>query len=945
MDSDDIILWRRMWPQITALPSGDAEGLLQFVHEHSECLAPGFLQQVFEQARKDPRAVPLIAAIRAMGQLIIAMAERSPSTVEPLTAARVRRGLAELLAAPPTSQAGAELLERAQAWLDQDLREVVVAMAQDAQRAGVRNRAQQFLRLVRLLDEVLAMQVHIDQATTTPADIDIEHFGRFELWQLLQRLCAVPASPEASEDLQRAEKMVIAARRIGDEKLLGGCLFHLGVIVLRLGDGAQATAAYEEALAICADAPFDEKLRILGNLALAYELTGDLVQACQTLERILAEAADDAKTGVTRANALLNYGRLQRQRGDHDAARGHYLAALASIHGPADVAVAAHHGLANLHRDRNELAHTLAHAAEVLDRCSKDSRIAVQVRSLVSSCFSRLGLMDDAKALLDECLQSATAQRDPHLSGLLNGNLAVIELHQGDLERAQTLARKSMAEVATRQDRRGLIVPNMVLHAISARRGDEATARSLLTTAIDLADELQEHARILSLLRAAAQDPSWGTEELSASRRALESLRMLRQFARTSATRATFWDDAQAVLLSHVRRCLRGRSDELRWEAACCLDEANSWMHLDELGQTSRLPELGPRTVQQLLGVGDWVLVIGGEGREHTAFLIGRNQLLGPFTLPLEDLAPKVEQLATDLVDIATQGVTRRAAERIDQTLGELGDVLGETELWRALGQLQLDRLVVAGSALWQFLPLHALPLVKNGPPLIELCGEGISWVPAVGVYELCARRIQSSTQQDMSWTVFANPELGKPELDLPGTEPEAMAFGSRVQVWTRRAASANRFLAALQSSPRVAFLGHGTTDPWDAMAGALLLSDEAGGMAELSARYILEHFATLEIKAQVVFLSACHLGASSVRFDLPMSGHPRVLLNRGCGAVVAHAWPISDRLAPIFTGAALASLEVHPSLGRAVRAGVAALRQQSPHAFHWAGCRLFGAL
>lgn len=327
-----------------------------------------------------------------------------------------------------------------------------------------------------LLDEARVREdpAAIDRARSALAVVAFQE-GRYEAFETLQRQRLAAAArdmdlriaadarmelalldrrrgllPEAQQGLQEA---IEAFRALRDRDGEGTALTHLGLVLLNLGQFAQAMGALDEALALQragADVPTDRTYHYLGLL---YHRMNDLPEARAHLERGLEKA--QTLPDPMRAAALLgSLARLANDEGRHE---------------------------------------------EALDHTTRSHAIAVQSGSVPGLAYSALergrallglGRLDEARQVLQEAHRLSRSIAQDRTAADAMFSLGRVALQQGETELAlQRFAQalpnyESANDVPQTLDAYRLVIP------LLRERGDLAGALRLAETALELQDQL-----------------------------------------------------------------------------------------------------------------------------------------------------------------------------------------------------------------------------------------------------------------------------------------------------------------------------------------------------------------------------------------------------------------------------------------------------------------------
>ncbi|GGG29488.1 hypothetical protein GCM10010964_16680 [Caldovatus sediminis] len=248
------------------------------------------------------------------------------------------------------------------------------------------------------------------------------------------------------------------------------------------------------------------------------------------------------------------------------------------------------------------------------------------------------------------------------------------------------------------------------------------------------------------------------------------------------------------------------------------------------------------------------------------------------------------------------------------------------------------DLIVVPHRALFAF-PFQAA-LGPRGRLIEE---RAVAYLPAASLAAAASRARGSAPL-----VALANPDLGAPDLDLPGAEREAgriaaLAGEGNARLLVRGAATAAALMAEAPRAGMLHLAAHARVDPLDALSSQIFLAPSGGDSGVVQARRFYELDLT---RARLVVLSACETGLGVVGRGDEFYGFQRTILAAGAGGILATLWEIADEsTAPLMEG-------FYRHLGAGAtprqalqRAAVSLLRDgRHAHPYYWAAFNLVGA-
>jgi CHAT domain-containing protein len=207
--------------------------------------------------------------------------------------------------------------------------------------------------------------------------------------------------------------------------------------------------------------------------------------------------------------------------------------------------------------------------------------------------------------------------------------------------------------------------------------------------------------------------------------------------------------------------------------------------------------------------------------------------------------------------------------------------------------------------------PLH----IKNGAGIIFVPHKSLHLLPFQALHDGARWLIETNpVTTSMSASLFemspsanpnprlaalGNPDLGKPELALPGAEVEVKAIQlmyANANVYVNQNATKARLEEIAPGAQIVHVAAHAVVDEVDPMYSVIKLAISGltglGSSSDMEAR----EFATLNLKsARLVALSACNSGYGKVSQGDEFMGFKRAVLTAGAKSALVTLWPVAD--------------------------------------------------
>jgi hypothetical protein len=222
--------------------------------------------------------------------------------------------------------------------------------------------------------------------------------------------------------------------------------------------------------------------------------------------------------------------------------------------------------------------------------------------------------------------------------------------------------------------------------------------------------------------------------------------------------------------------------------------------------------------------------------------------------------------------------------------------------------------------------PFHAL--MDGGRALIE--DFSFSYAPSVSVFQLSQSKPHSPERRSL---VMGVPDMYAPEIRR---EIEAVAASlPQATMFQGAAATIEELRRHGPSSRFIHIATHGLFRQDNPMFSSVRLGNSEVRVFE---------FYELSLSCDLMALSGCGTGLSTVVAADELLGLVRGLLYAGARTVLASLWDVSDASTARFMETFYAEIREHGDNPRALRAAMILLREQHPHPFYWAPFVLIGA-
>jgi len=785
---------------------------------------------------------------------------------------------------------------------------------------------------------------------------------------------------EPAKQLEYLRQALSLRRALGDEMGEAITRNNLGAFHRRLGEVEEALLAYGPALAIFErlDSRYWQA-RTLNNIGFAYLTLGELERARAYLLRALPlrrDVGDKSGEAVT----LVNLGRVFSRLGETGRALAFDRKSLANnlATGNRRGATAARRALGELYLKRHEpaaarteLALALASLREMGNR-----RQAAEVLELLSRVHLELGEHQQARALAGQALAIQRRVQDP----------------VGEVTTLTTLARVDRALGRSEAASEHLEAALGVLEAVHGRLGDPDQRASFLATQravyeLDIDFLMQRHwqapekgydraalavsekARsraLLGLLEQVGAGPGGTIEPALAERLRAAERRFAAKTRRQRAVTGREHTGAEALAAEQELYRALAALDNLRAEIRRRSPRYASLRGTLTLDAVSMRALLDDDTVLMEFFLG-----------ERRSFL----WWVTPASVTAYSLPPRaeIEALATR-VHQQISAIHRRSVED-KQVL----DALGRMLLGPVADRLRAHRLVVVADGALHLVPFAALTL-PEGDRQPVLAHHEVVYLPSASVLDSqrrarAAGALASETVASKTVAIFADPIFDRRDPRIAGglsqraqaglagrRERERTGLGTLDRLlYTRREAEviaalvpASQRLLALGGDARRArvldgalgayrilhFATHGVVDSRNpALSGLILAQLDAEGRV-LDGFLGLHDVSNLELKAELVVLSACRTALGKQIRGEGLIGLTRGFMYAGVPRVVASLWQVRDEAtAKLMSRFYSAMLTEGLSPAKALRLAQLALRQERRFRdpFYWAAFSLQG--
>jgi CHAT domain-containing protein len=218
------------------------------------------------------------------------------------------------------------------------------------------------------------------------------------------------------------------------------------------------------------------------------------------------------------------------------------------------------------------------------------------------------------------------------------------------------------------------------------------------------------------------------------------------------------------------------------------------------------------------------------------------------------------------------------------------------TELASKLYGRILRPLALKGSESVVIVPhdvLHYLPFqVLRSPEGYVIEERGISYAPSASAFVTLLNRQKRQSNRVLA---LGNPDLGAPQLNLPGAQREVEQIQLQfpeAEVYVRKQATKERLLARAVHSEIVHLATHAEVDEIDPLFSVIRLAGTETQHGNLEAHEVYR----LDLSGNTLtLLSACETGLGRVSRGDELWGFTRAFLSAGVSSLLVSFWPVED--------------------------------------------------
>jgi len=297
--------------------------------------------------------------------------------------------------------------------------------------------------------------------------------------------------------------------------------------------------------------------------------------------------------------------------------------------------------------------------------------------------------------------------------------------------------------------------------------------------------------------------------------------------------------------------------------------------------------------------------------------------------IPIErtDLVKKVSALRDAIYQVGEK-------EKFQSHAQELYKLLIEP----ALADIRGKELLIIPHDVLHYLPYQAL-VSDKGRYLIQ--DYPIYYLSSASLMQFTREKRRASKGQEERALVMGNPNLGDQAFNLRFAEREAKEIARvypKSAVYLKTEATKPKAVSLSPDYDILHFAVHGEFDQDDPLSSGLLLAAGGKGEGKLKASEIF----SLNLKADMVVLSACETGLGKITNGDEIIGLTRAFIYAGAPSVVTTLWKVNDRASYELVQEFYTNLKTKKK-SEALRQAQLKIMKEFPHPFFWAAYELNG--
>lgn len=364
-----------------------------------------------------------------------------------------------------------------------------------------------------------------------------------------------------------------------------------------------------------------------------------------------------------------------------------------------------------------------------------------------------------------------------------------------------------------------------------------------------------------------------------------------------------------------------GKADRERTRGVVISLKNNLRAEAPEFASLVSVTAISAREIQNRLAKDETLVEYYSPGRDWFVFVLNQDGIAVK-ELGAPDLDREVTEFREALTDPSSRNYLRRSQALYAKLIAPVSGLIGK------------GRVIVVPHGPLHYLPFGALSSGKK----YMMDDATLRVLPTAAVLKFLTARAGA---KNPAMLIMGNPDLGDPRYDLKFAQDEAKAIAGIMRGSTlllRSDAKASYFVGRASSFGMVHLAAHGIFDPDNPLGSALLLAGDGSSDGRLKAGDLY----SLNLKADLVTLSACETALAKITRGDDVVGFTRGFLYAGAGAIISTLWKVDDRATKDLMLAFYSRLK-KMDIDKALRQAQLETRKKYPHPFYWASFQLTG--
>ncbi|MBI9083347.1 MAG: CHAT domain-containing protein [Desulfobacterales bacterium] len=562
------------------------------------------------------------------------------------------------------------------------------------------------------------------------------------------------------------------------------------------------------------------------------------------------------------------------------------------------------------------------------DRQMPLENLRIEKDFMVSKIFYDSGQKEKAMAGYDKLLSNPVVHNYGSLYYIALSDRAAISLAKGNLDKAIDLLKQAV-DVIERQ--------RSTINTEVAKIGFVGNKQAVYHNLVD------------SLFKAGRYSEAFTYAERGKARALVDMLASKKQFSggeiEETAQLAAILAEMDSTEQKIISLANQPSSDKHATKRAVVVQKKQKIAQtVPELASLVTVTPPDVTEIQKLLPPDETLVEYFGSGDTLFVFIVSSNKIQG-IKLETKELNKEIETFRRHItlspeeirgLTISTPSNSATLATGTDH-LRMSGDALYDKLIQPVERMIHTKNLTIVPHGALHYLPFGALSV--NGQYMIDRYNLRV--LPSASVLSFLKDQREGHAGNLLA---FGNPDLGDPQLDLPGAQKEAIAIVQdmpNAKLFMRKQATETT-LKTLGSQYRyVHFAMHGTFDAEKPLDSGLMMAadSENDGMLTVGELY------DLYLPADLVTLSACETALGKIANGDDVVGFTRGFLYAGVSSIVSSLWQVDDQATSIMMQQFYKSLKETDKRQALRTAQLKVKDSYNSHPFFWAAFQITGSV